>query len=126
MKDRHPSRIFFWFIALLALCTYFSATITSMLAARVTLCVPLPQVLEDHTFVSSVVPESALVLENQRFIATEQSDLWGSFLVARPVLVKTMEIGDGQVAILEGLVGNERVIISWDRPLDMGMRVIEE
>ena len=37
-----------------------------------------------------------------------------------------MEIGDGQVAILEGLVGNERVIISWDRPLDMGMRVIEE
>ena len=116
MKDRHPSRIFFWFIALLALCTYFSATITSMLAARVTLCVPLPQVLDDHTFVSSVVPESALVLENQLFIATEQSDLWGSFLVARPVLVKTME----------GLVGNERVIISWDRPLDMGMRVIEE
>ena len=126
MNHKHPSRIFIWFIALLALCTYFSATIVSMLSARVTLCVPSPQVLEDHTFVSSVIPHSALVLENQLFIAVEQSDLWGSFLVAHPVLVETKDLGDGQVAILDGLVGNEQVIVSWDRPLDMGMRVIEE
>lgn len=97
-----------------------------MLAARVTLCIPTSRVLEDYTFVSSIVPESALVLENEVFIAVPREDIWGTVLVARPVTVAIKDLGDGEVAIIEGLVGNESVIISWDRPLNFDMQVIEE
>lgn len=114
------------FFVILALCTYFSATFSSLLAARVTLCVPSARVLEDGTFLSCIVPESALELEEQLYIAVEQEDFWGTVLVAQSVRVKTMDLGNGEVAILEGLSGHEKVIISWDRPLDTNMRIIEE
>lgn len=126
MKNNRMWRMLLGFLGILALCTYLSATFSSLLAARVTLYTPSPRVLEDYTFVSSIVPESALELEDQLYIAVEQEDFWGTILVARPVIVEARDLGNGEVAIIDGLVGNEKVIISWDRPLDMGMRVIEE
>ncbi|MEG0125901.1 MAG: hypothetical protein RR505_06650 [Raoultibacter sp.] len=126
MQKNRSRKILLGFLLILTLCTYLSATFSSMLAARVTLCSPSARVLEDLTFVSSVLPESALELENQLYIAIEHNDFWGPVWVAMPVIVEARDLGNGEVAILDGLVGNEKVIVSWDRPLDMGMRVIEE
>lgn len=126
MNKNRARHMLLGFLIFLALCTYFSATLSSLLAARVTLCSPVSRVLEDHTFVNNIIPESALELENQIYIAVEKDDFWGTIRVAYPVTVKIMELGNGEIAILDGLVGNEKVIISWDRPLDIDMRVIEE
>ncbi|MDO5377717.1 MAG: hypothetical protein Q4G52_05210 [Clostridia bacterium] len=126
MSKNRARRMLIGFLIILALCTYFSATFASLLAARVTLCIPSARVAEDGTFLSCIVPESALELEDQLYIAVEQEDFWGTILLAQPVRVKAMDLENGEVAILEGLAGHEKVIISWDRPLDINMRVIEE
>lgn len=73
-----------------------------------------------------MIPQSALVLDEEVFIAVERQDIWGSSLEAMPVQVVTKDLGDGMAAVVEGLTGYERVIVSWDRPLDFGMRVIEK
>ena len=126
MDERKVPRLLTGFLVVLALITYFSSTFASLSAAKVTLYKPASRVLEDHSFVSSVVPQSALVLDDQVFIAVELEDIWGSSLIAKAVIIKTQDLGDGEAAVLEGLTGYEQVIISWDRPLDSGMRVIEK
>lgn len=126
MDERKVPRLLTGFLVVLGLITYFSATFASLSAAKVTLYRPLSRVLEDHSFVSSVIPQSALVLDNQVFIAVAREDIWGSSLIAKAVLITTRDLGNGEAAVLEGLSGYENVIVSWDRPLDSGMRVIEE
>lgn len=126
MKKLRAQHILIGFLAILAICTYFSATLSSLLAAKVTLCKPTSRVTEDLQFVTCIVPESALELEHELFIAVEEDDFWGKVLVAQAVIVEAEDLGDGEVSIISGLNGTENVIISWDRPLDTGMRVIEE
>ena len=126
MASKRPSRLLIGFLAALAFTTYFSATFASISAAKVTLYSPTSRVLEDNSFVSCVIPQSALVLDEEVFIAVERQDIWGSSLEAVPVQVVARDLGDGMAAVVEGLTGYERVIVSWDRPLDFGMRVIEK
>jgi len=114
------------FVIFLAICTYFSATFESMLAARVTLERPQTRISEDFEIIENIVPASALVADGELYIAEQEKDVWGTKWVARSMGVKAVELGDGEVSIAEGLEGTEYVITSWDRSLETGMRVVEE
>lgn len=126
MSKKNVRRLSLALILLFLLCTYLSTTFQSLLAARVTICRPSTVVTEDFTFYGCVIPSSAVLHEDIVYIAVSSEDVWGEVLIAQPMTVTIKDLEDGQVAVLSGLVGNERVIAAWDRPLSQGIRVLEE